>query len=137
MKNIVYYPAIFRKEDVGFSVEFIDVPGAITQGDDLKEAFDMAKDVLYLIILDYIDDLPSPSKSFSGIKLNDGDFISIIELDIEKYGKENSNKTVSTTVTMPEYLKVLAENNGINFSQLLQKSIKKELQKNIDLSNVR
>ncbi len=137
MKNIVYYPAIFRKEDVGFSVEFIDVPGAITQGDDLKEAFDMAKDVLYLIILDYINDLPKPTMDFKSIELNEGDFISIIELDIEQYGKENSNKTVSTTVTMPEYLKEIAENIGINYSQLLQRSIKKELQKSIDLSNIR
>lgn len=137
MKNIVYYPAIFRKEDVGFSVEFIDVPGAITQGDDLKEAFDMAKDVLYLIILDYINDLPKPTMDFNSIELNEGDFISIIELDIEQYGRENSNKTVSTTVTMPEYLKEIAENIGINYSQLLQRSIKKELQKSIDLSNIR
>ena len=54
MKNILTYPAVFRKEDLGFSVEFIDIPGAITQGDDLKEAEDMAKDVLYLTIQDYI-----------------------------------------------------------------------------------
>lgn len=86
MKNIISYPAIFRKEDVGFSVEFIDIAGAITQGDDLEEAKDMAKDVLYLTIQDYMNNLPKPTKDFSNIKLNDGDFISNIELDIQEYG---------------------------------------------------
>ncbi len=86
MKNILTYPAVFRKEDLGFSVEFIDIPGAITQGDDLKEAEDMAKDVLYLTIQDYINNLPKPTKDFSNIILNEGDFISNIELDIQEYG---------------------------------------------------
>jgi hypothetical protein len=35
--------------------------------------------------------------------------------------------TVKTTVTMPQWLKVLAENNNINFSQVLQAALKEKL----------
>ena len=42
------YPAIFTKEDKGYSVCFPDVQGCYTQGETLTEAMDMAKDALNL-----------------------------------------------------------------------------------------
>ena len=34
--NKYYYPAVFQKEDGGFSVWMPDVPGCISQGDTLE-----------------------------------------------------------------------------------------------------
>ena len=61
------------------------------------------------------------------IKIKDGDIITMVELDPIEHEKTISSKTVNTTVTMPEWLKNLADMKGINFSKLLQESIKKEL----------
>lgn len=49
----------------------------------------------------------------------------MVELDPIEHEKRISSKTVNTTVTMPEWLKNLADTKGINFSKLLQDSIKK------------
>lgn len=40
---------------------------------------------------------------------------------------KRSSKTVNTTVTMPEWLKNFADTKGLNYSKLLQESLKKEL----------
>ena len=46
MEKIIY-PAIFhRGEDGGYWVEFPDLPGCLTEGDTLEEAFLMAGDAL-------------------------------------------------------------------------------------------
>lgn len=76
------YPAIFMKEKVGYSVDFIDLKGCSTQGDSLEEAYNMAKDAMALYLEDIkVEDLPKPTLDFKSIKLNDGDFISLVELD--------------------------------------------------------
>ncbi len=51
----------------------------------------------------------------------------MVELDPVEHEKKISSKTVKTTVTMPEWLKNLADTKGINFSKLLQDSINNEL----------
>ena len=45
------FPAIFEpSEDGGYCISFPDLPGCITEGDDLKSAMYMAKDALELYI---------------------------------------------------------------------------------------
>jgi antitoxin HicB len=49
------YPALFEPaEEGGFVVTFPDVKGAITQGDDEREAIEMAEDALITMIGCYI-----------------------------------------------------------------------------------
>ncbi|WP_044481900.1 type II toxin-antitoxin system HicB family antitoxin [Paenibacillus antibioticophila] len=44
MKDRYVYPAVFDYADDGISIEFPDLPGAITCGDTDEEALYMAKD---------------------------------------------------------------------------------------------
>lgn len=129
MKKI-YYPAKFSKEKtadgIAYNVEFIDFPEAFTYGYGMEEAYFMAQDVLFIAINER-KILPKVTTDFSSIKLEKNEFISLVELDIEEHNKKVSKKTVSTTVTMPEWLKVVAEKNDINFSKILQNAIKNEL----------
>jgi len=76
---------------------------------------------------EYKDKLPEPTFNYMDIEVKDGDFITMVELDLIEHEKKISSKTVNTTVTMPEWLKNLADMKGINFSKLLQESIKNEL----------
>ena len=59
----MYYVAKLTQEsDGGYSVEFPDIPGCITQGDTLEETLAMAKEALELTLEDYLDGrmLPDP-----------------------------------------------------------------------------
>ena len=44
------YPAIFVKEDVGYSVTFPDLEGCFSAGETLPEAMEMAADALCLVL---------------------------------------------------------------------------------------
>lgn len=112
-----FYPAIFSKEGEVYNVKFID----------FDDAYYMAQDALYAMLPEYKDRLPKPTFNYMDIKVKDGDFITMVELDPVEHEKKMSSKTVNTTVTMPEWLKNLADMKGINFSKLLQESLKNEL----------
>jgi predicted RNase H-like HicB family nuclease len=66
-KKNLKYPAVFEKWDdgKGYTVQFSDIPSAITEGDNLEEAKEMAKEVLSLC-LDVMaaqgEEFPRPSK---------------------------------------------------------------------------
>lgn len=61
------YPALFTPaEEGGFVVTFPDFDWGVTQGDDEKEALEMAADILSLMIQEHIrngEALPPPSRS--------------------------------------------------------------------------
>ena len=50
------YPAIFHKEETGYSVTFPDLPGCITEGDTLEEALYMAQDALGIYLYSLKED---------------------------------------------------------------------------------
>lgn len=122
-----FYPAIFSKEGTAYNVKFIDFDNIFTYGIGFDDAYYMAQDALYNMLPEYKDNLPKPTLNYMNIKTKKDEFISMVELDVIEHEKKISSKTVKTTVTMPEWLKDLAETKGINFSKLLQESIKNEL----------
>ncbi len=122
-----FYPAIFSKEGEAYNVKFIDFDNTFTFGMGLEDAYYMAQDALYNMLPEYKDNLPTPTLDYMNIETKENEFVSIVELDPIEHEKKISSKTVNTTVTMPEYLKNLADMKGLNFSKLLQESIKKEL----------
>lgn len=87
--NKFIYPAIFITEEEGYSVLFPNLEGCHTQGDNLEEALDMAKDALSLYIFDKIEDKKEIPKASNpkDVKVDDNSFISIIEFDLLEYQK--------------------------------------------------
>ncbi|MBR7747470.1 type II toxin-antitoxin system HicB family antitoxin [Undibacterium baiyunense] len=67
------YPATFTPApEGGFVVTFRDIPECITQGDDEKEAIEMAEDALLCSMDFYFEDgrqVPPPSKRKAGDRL--------------------------------------------------------------------
>ena len=126
--NNFYYPAIFTydKNDKSYMVDFIDLKSCSTFGSSLNEAYLMAQDALGLYLSD-LDSFPTPTIPYNHIKLNSNQFISIIEIDLLEYRKKYNNLSTKKTLSIPTWLNTLAEKNDINFSQLLQKALKKEL----------
>ncbi len=124
------YPAIFTpEEDGGFSVNFPDLEGCYTCGDDMPDALMMAEDVLALVLYGYEADgkvIPEPSV-ISSLKLSDGEFANYILCDTMEYRKRYNNKAVKKTLTIPEWLNEAAQDSNINFSLVLQEALKKKL----------
>ena len=76
MKHIVY-PAVFHLEEDGYLVEFPDLPGCITYGKDLTEAFLMAGDALKTWLNDPTDEYPAPTP-LTKIEKQEGDHIQLV-----------------------------------------------------------
>ena len=124
------YIAVFTPDENGvFSVNFPDLQGCYTSGDDMADAVYMAQDVLNLTLYDLEQDgktIPKASKP-QEVKTTGEQFASVIAVDTDTYRRYYENKSVKKTLTIPMWLNERAESANINFSQTLQKAIKNEL----------
>lgn len=126
--STVFYPAVFHKaepDEVGFWVEFPDLPGCFTQGDTFEEAFSYAQEALGL----YLDD-EANAQSFSSPSTVEhiqhefpNDTVMLVGYDSIAYAKKYKNKAVKKTLSIPEWLNEEATKKGINFSQVLQEAL--------------
>lgn len=88
----------------------------------------MAEDVLAMTLVSYEDkglSIPVPSEK---LPLEAGDFQNFIACDTDRYRKQNLNKAIKKTLTIPEWLNEKALAQGINFSQVLQEALLERLQ---------
>ena len=126
------YPATFYPCDrgYGFTVEFPDLPGCITEGDTLENSMEMAIDAASGWLLDEIQNgksLPKASTVNSIVPDEPDGFVSLVPVDLEEYGKQHGQKSVKKTLTVPAWLNTAAEQANINFSSVLQKALTNEL----------
>lgn len=127
--NKYIYPAIFTKEENGYSVLFPDIDGCYTCGNSLEDAMDMAEDALALVLYQYETErkaIPTPS-DYSSIQTDKQSFVTLIKCNTLEYRKRFSNKAVKKTLTIPEWMNDEATRLGINFSQLLQEALMQKL----------
>ena len=117
----VFYP--FSDGSGGYTVEFPDLPGCITEGKDLEEAFEMATDAASGWVLEELEEgntVPEPS-DYVEVKPREGGRVNIVLLDIDKYAEKYGEKAVRKNVTIPAWLNT--------FSQVLQEAILTKVQK--------
>lgn len=127
MKSKIVYPAIFtyNKKEKLYMVDFIDF-NCSTFGKTIQEAFFMAEEAMGLFFEDERE-YPEATKEYKSIDLKNNQFISLVGIDMLEYYKRHSNKSVKKTLTIPEWLNILAEDSNINFSQVLQEALKDRL----------
>ena len=125
------YPAVFHPEqEGGYSVFFPDIKRGATQGDTIAECIEMAEDFLCLALYHMEEGkfrIPAAS-NIKEIKSESEDIITLIAVDTETYRRFYENKLIKKTLNIPSWLNGRAEAANINFSQTLQKALKKELQ---------
>lgn len=118
------YPAIFTKEDIGYSVVFKDLEGCYTCGESLEEAIEMAEDALALVLYGYeIEDKPIPAPGSCTPTLAENEFVNYIKCDTLAYRKMYNSKAVKKTLTIPAWMDESASSMGLNFSQVLQEAL--------------
>ena len=123
------YPVVFTKLANGYVVHVPDF-ALDTQGDDLAEAIEMARDAIGIMGIDMEDEnkaLPKPS-NLENVNCETGGFISMVDIDFTEYRKANERRTVRRNVSLPSWLNAEAERAGINVSAVLQTALKQELQ---------
>ena len=130
MNSIFYYPAVFQKEEVGYSVWVPDIQGCVSQGDTFDEAMEYIKDAIGICI-DLIvqnGNVPPKATEPNGIDLEHDQFVAVVSFDFDEYQKKHGEKSVKKTLTVPAWLNTLSERKNINFSQVLQNALIHELQ---------
>jgi len=131
MLNHLIYPIVVEKaEDGGFGMYFPDFPGTAILSIDIADGIRRAKEMLSNLVLEKEEQgeqLPEPSAPENIELLDTSDRVIFIEVYMPPYRNEAANKAVTKNCTLPKWLRDAGEQAGLNFSQLLQTSIKEAL----------
>ena len=118
------YPIVMSREPDGLF--FVSIPDfdTFTQGEDIADAMEMARDAIGLLGIDLEDagkEVPEPNSVKFEVQKND--IITLVDVDFVEYRKRVDNKAVKKNCTIPYWLNAEAERAGINFSKVLQDAI--------------
>ena len=127
MKNT--YPIIISP---GVEYMVVSIPdfNINTQGKDITEAIEMARDAIGIVGIDMEDEgeeLPTPTELNLINRDNIEDIVTLVDVDFDKYRMMNAIKSIRKNCTIPSWLNFEAEKAGINFSAVLQSALKQEL----------
>lgn len=126
MKKVTYL-AVFEPSNPGYSVFFPDLPGCISFGSSFEEAHQDAEDALGLHLYGLEKDgepLPVPSECpVIDPETTPGYLVSPVSVYPDVFRNELDNRRVKTNITLPVWLKELAEQQNINYSRLLESAL--------------
>lgn len=134
------YPACFFKDENGYSVIFPDLNWLSTCGSNLNDAMYSAVDCLagYIYTCQKDGDVIPAASSMSDININsiakeldisyNDAFVNMVSVDVAVYAKENFEKSVKKTLSIPAWLNKAALEQNINFSQVLQEALINKIQ---------
>ena len=122
------YPAVFYPSSDGsggYVVEFPDLPGCVTEGKNLEDAFENATDAASGWVLDELEEgnVVPKSSDYDSVERREGGQVSMVLLDMDAYAERYGEKAVRKNVTIPAWLNSYAEKQKINFSQVLQEAL--------------
>jgi len=126
------YPIILSKGKESIIVYIPDF-NINTQGLDVADAIEMARDAIGVIGIDMEDEgevLPAPSRLDDMRKGDKSDIITLVDVDFTEYRRKNDKQSVKKNCTIPSWLNYEAEKAGVNFSAVLQTALKHELNMN-------
>lgn len=124
------YPIVMT-QGKEFVVVFVPDFNINTQGKDVPDAIEMARDAIGLMGIDMQDDgeaLPEASSIASAqAEAPSGAIVSLVDVDFAEYRRKNDMRVVKKNCTIPSWLNFEAERAGVNFSAVLQAALKSEL----------
>lgn len=124
------YPVILTKGKK-FILVYVPDFDINTQGEDVADAIEMARDAIGVVGIDMEDEneiLPEPT-AISEVKAEStGAIVTLVDVDFEEYRRKNDVRAVKKNCTIPSWLNFEAEKAGVNFSAILTAALKSELQ---------
>ena len=128
MRKLTYLAVFETDENPGISVYFPDVNGCVSCGENFSHALQMAKEALSLHIYGIEKDgEPAPLRTDKVPRTDAGDMVVPITIYPDIVIDELNNRRVKTTITLPYWLKSVAEEEGVNYSRLLENALKETL----------
>ena len=127
------YPVIINKNNLVVYVPDFDIN---TQGTDIENCIEMAREAIGLCGISLEDigkEIPKPSYELPPIKENSiGTFV---DVDFDYYRQLEDNRMVKRNCTIPNYLNVMGEKAGFNFSEVLRSALIERLNLKQDITN--
>jgi len=123
------YTATFIQEDNTFYARIPDLPGCITTGEDLPDAIEQITDAANLWLVtaeDHGDPIPAPTPQ-SELDHPDNAILTMIQVDTIAYRSAIDTRAVRKNVSLPAWMANLADQRGINCSQVLQEGLLQKL----------
>lgn len=121
------YPVILTPAKCGYVVTVPDLE-INTQGADMADAIAMARDAIGLWGITEQDcgrTVPKPGNMKPVCE--DGELVSLIDIDFDAYRRANDTRAVRRNVTLPSWLDDKASKAGVNVSGVLQRALMQEL----------
>lgn len=130
MKDKYVYPAVFDYDVDGISISFPDLEGCFSCADTDEEALLMAEEVLGLWMenMEVADEEIPEASELKDIKLEPNQKTVLISVWMPLVRKAINNKSIKKTLSIPQWLDMMAREKDINFSSVLQEALKRELQ---------
>lgn len=126
MRKLTYL-AVLEPAETGYSVYFPDLPGCVSYGEDVVSAQKQAAEALGLHIYGMEKDgdkIPAPSKTPQiDPETADGYLVSPVTVFPDLIRNELDNRAVKTNLTIPAWLKEMAEAQGVNYSKIFQSAL--------------
>lgn len=116
------YKVFLKKTKNSFSV-YIPDWDIYTEGTDLPDALEMARDAIGIMGIDCEDDGVDFPEIRDHVKTDEFDLESYVDVDFEAYRRKLKNLSVKKNCTIPAWLNDKAEAEGINFSKVLQEGL--------------
>jgi predicted RNase H-like HicB family nuclease len=127
MRKETYFAVFEPTESRGYSIYFPEVAGCSSAGDDYGHAYKMAEEALGLHLYGIEKDgAPFPAHSETLAiepETAPGYLVSPITVYPDIVKNELNNKAVKTNVTIPAWLKELAEERGVKYSEVFEAAL--------------
>lgn len=123
------YPVIFVKSQNEICRTFVPDFGVATHGATVVEAIEASRHIIGatgLALEDRGEAIPPPFSS-GEIEQDEGEFVSLVDIDFDEYRRAHDLRTVRRNVSLPSWLNVAADKAGLNVSAVLQDALKREL----------
>lgn len=125
MLSVTYLAILEPGEDGGYGISFPDLPGCFSFGEDLAEAQQMAAEAASLHVYGMERDgeeIPAPSVSLPKA-ITEGMVVMPVTIHPDLYRMKRDNERVKTNITLPAWLKRIAEEQKVNYSRLLESAL--------------
>lgn len=122
------YPITITR-DGDFYVVYVPDFELNTQGESIAEAMEMARDVIGMAGCYKQDEgqtIPEPSR-IEDVRPEARAVVTLVDVDFKDYRRKHDNRTVRKNLTIPSWLNEEAEAAGLNFSEVLKKALKHEM----------
>ena len=124
-----FYPAVFTYEPgQEIAVVFPDLDVA-TSGIDEDDALLSARELLGITMQGLEEDgeeIPSPTP-LPNVEVQENERVVLVDVYMPSVRMAHVNRSISRTVTFPAWLNSAALERGVNFSQVLQDALKRQL----------